>query len=64
MVVRKNKRHSCVKCEPEQMKGTGWLSEGNKRHNCVKCEPEQLKGTRWLSEGIRETDVFSVNLSR
>ncbi len=28
MVVRRNKRHSCVKCEPEQWKRTGWLSGG------------------------------------
>ncbi len=28
MVVRRNKRHRCVKCEPEEWKGTGWLSEG------------------------------------
>ncbi len=28
MVVRRNKRHSCVKCEPEQGKGTGWLLGG------------------------------------
>ncbi len=28
MVVRRNNRHSCVKCEPEQWKGTEWLSGG------------------------------------
>ncbi len=28
MVVKRNKRDGCIKCEPEQWKGTGWLSRG------------------------------------
>ncbi len=44
MVVRRNKRHNCVKCEPEQGKGTGWLSVGIRDTAVLSVNPSSGRG--------------------
>ncbi len=47
MVVKRNKRHSCVKCEPEQRKLTRWLS-GRIRETAVLSVNLTAEGDRMV----------------